>query len=183
MKKILLLVSVMMLFIVSGCGPQRLNKKRADKNTQEFYYDIEAIRNKTVAGSIDVKVWSYGADIQSAKEQATKNAVHAALFRGLPGNAAERVTATPPIIRDLSTEENYATFFESFLKEHGPYMRYATKNNSAQTMDIVKLANFRTKIHKYKYKVGVIVTIQYDQLKKMLENEGIIKSMRSGFAM
>ena len=160
---------------------ERVNKKRADANTEEFFYEVEAYRNKTVAGSVDVKVWSYGVEVNTAKEQATKNAVHAALFRGIPGNQEKRVQAVPALISDFTIEEKHKDFFDSLLKEHGPYMRYATKSNNAMTTDIIQLSKNRTKVHKYKYKVGVIVTLQYDELQKMLEQKGIIEKLNSGF--
>lgn len=168
-------------FVGEALAQERINKKRADANTEEFYYEVEAYRNKTVAGSIDVKVWSYGVEVNTAKEQATKNAVHAALFRGIPGNQEKRLQGVPALISDFSIEEKHKDFFKALLKEHGPYMRYATKSNSAMTTDIIQLAKNKTKVHKYKYKVGVIVTLQYDELKKMLEQKGIIEKLNSGF--
>ena len=167
MKKVL----VVMLLLCSICASaqERINKKRADANTEEFFYEVEAYRNKNVAGSVDIKVWSYGVDINTAKEQATKNAVHAALFRGVPGNQEKRIQAVPALIKDFTTEEKHKDFFKALLAEHGPYMRFATKTNNSMTTDIIQLSNTRTKVHKYKYKVGVIVTLQYDALQKMLE--------------
>ena len=38
------------------------------------------------------------------------------------------------------------------------------------------------KYGKKNYKVGVIVTVQYDALRKALEQQGIINSLTSGFA-
>ena len=161
---------------------ERVNKRRADANTEEFFYEVEAYRNKTVAGSIDVKIWSYGVEVNTAKEQATKNAVHAALFRGIPGNQEKRLQGVPALVTDFTVEEKHKDFFEALLKEHGPYMRYATKSNNAMTTDIIQLSKNRTKVHKYKYKVGVIVTLQYDELQKMLEQKGIIEKLNTGFA-
>ena len=179
MKKILFFALLLCSLCVSA--QERINKNRADANTEEFFYEVEAYRNKTISGSIEVKVWSYGVDINVAKEQATKNAVHAALFRGIPGNQEKRIQALPALITDFSAEEKHKKFFEELLKEHGPYLRYATKSNNAMTTDIIKLSNTRTKVHKYKYKVGVIVTLQYDALQKMLEQKGIVEKLNSGF--
>ncbi|MBE6198390.1 MAG: hypothetical protein E7141_06930 [Rikenellaceae bacterium] len=179
MKKILLFA--LLLCSICVTAQERRNKKRADANTQEFFYEVEAYRNKTLSGSIDVKIWSYAVDINVAKEQATKNAVHAALFRGIPGNQEKRVQALPALVKDISAEQKYKSFFDELLKEHGPYLRYATKSNNAMTTDIIQLAKNRTKVHKYKYKVGVIVTLQYDELKKLLEQKGIIEKLNSGF--
>ena len=179
MKKILFIV--LLLCSICVTAQERRNKKRADANTQEFFYEVEAYRNQTISGSIDVKVWSYAADINVAKEQATKNAVHAALFRGIPGNQDKRIQALSALVKDISAEQTHKAFFDELLKEHGPYLRYATKSNNAMTTDIIQLAKNRTKVHKYKYKVGVIVTLQYDALKQLLEQKGIVEKLNSGF--
>ena len=39
----------------------------------------------------------------------------------------------------------------------------------------------RLKISKREYKIGVIVNVQSDQLRKRLEKEGIAKGLSSGF--
>lgn len=179
MKK--LLIFALLLCSVCASAQERINKRRADANTEEFFYEVEAYRNKTMSGSIDVKVWSYAVDINVAKEQATKNAVHAALFRGIPGNQEKRIQALPALVKDITAEQVHKAFFNELLKEHGPYLRYATKSNNAMTTDIIQLSKNRTKVHKYKYKVGVIVTLQYDELQKLLEQKGIIEKLNTGF--
>lgn len=175
MKKILvILLSIMVpVAMFSAEGPKG-KKKKADKNTQEWYYELEAF-SSPYRGSCNVKVWSYGPDIKTARDQAAKNAVHGTIFRGIPGNPDKRLSALPALVADFSTEEAHRDFFADFFKDGGQYLKYATRTVSAGSDEIVKYS-------RRNYKVGVIITVQYDALRKMLEQQGITESLTSGFA-
>ncbi len=176
MKKILLIALSVILTVVcfEASAQSKSKKKKADKNTMEWYYEIEAF-DVPYRGSSNVKVWSYAADANVARDQATKNAIHGILFRGIPANTAKRISAQPPIVEDFSAEQANKAFFDEFFKDGGEYLRYATKTTSAGNDEILKYG-------KKNFKVGVVVTVQYDALRKMLEKRGIIKSLTSGFA-
>lgn len=175
MRKILLiLLSIMVPVVMFSAEGPKGKKKKADKNTHEWYYELEAF-SSPYRGSCNVKVWSYGPDIMTARDQAAKNAVHGVIFRGIPGNPEKRLSALPPMVEDFSAEETNKEFFRDFFKDGGPYLRYATKTVSAGSDEIVKYG-------RKNYKVGIIITVQYDALRKMLEQQGITESLTSGFA-
>ena len=176
MKRFLaiLLVSLVPFLAFAAGGARNQKKKKADKNTAAWYYELEAY-SAPYRGSCNVKVWSYGPDINTARDQATKNAVHGVLFRGVPGNPEKRLNALPPVVSDIRAEETHKEFFEKFFENGGPYQRYATKTVSSGNDEILKYG-------RKNYKVGVVVTVQYDALRKALEEQGINDSLTSGFA-
>ena len=148
-------------------------KKKADKNTKEWYYELEAC-SAPYKGASNIKVWSYGANAVVARDQAMKNAVHGVIFRGIPGNPSKRINALPPLVDEFGAEDKYGEFFDRFFADGGDYLRYVTKTGSDSTNEVLKY-------DRKNYKVGVIVTVQYDALREMLEKNGIIKSLASGF--
>lgn len=74
---------------------------------------------------------------------------------------------------DPTAEQTYAAFFDSFFADGGDYARYVSVANSSGAGNVVKMGK--------EYKVAVYVTVQYSELRKRLEDEGIIKSLGSIF--
>lgn len=157
----------------SADSAQKRKQKKADKNTKEWYYEIEAFA-APYKGSCDIKVWSYGPDAITARDQATKNAVHGVIFRGIPGNVEKRLNALPPLVEDIMAEQTHKAFFDAFFADGGPYRRFATRTMADGNDEILRY-------DRKNYKVGVIVTVQYDALRKALEQQGIVGSLTSGF--
>ena len=75
----------------------------------------------------------------------------------------------------IGSTREFKAFFDAFFMNGGPYLRFATKTMADGNDEILKYG-------KKNYKVGVIVTVQYDALRKALEQQGIINSLTSGFA-
>lgn len=109
MKKIVLLALVALLFIpiVGLC-------KKVDK--QKYLTEWANYEVSTVAvgqnGTKHLKVWGFGKNVNKAIEQAKKNAVHACLFRGIPGSANAR--ATPAIFSNQGNGQVAIDNFEYF---------------------------------------------------------------------
>lgn len=59
-----------------------------------------------------------------------------------------------------------------FFGKDAAYLKYATV--AADTPEIIK-------VNKKEYKVGYVISVMKDQLRKDLEEAGIIKSLSSGF--
>ena len=144
----------------------------ADKDTQEWRYELEAIQTAN-QGSYLVKTWTYSRDPATAKEQAKKNAVHGIIFKGFPDNG--RVKGQRPLINDPKAEDEHKAFFESFFEPGGDYQKYVTLADHGAIK-----AGDRIKIGK-EYKIGVITTVNVAELRKRLENEGIIEELGSYF--
>lgn len=166
MRKLILLFTCMCLCCLTAFADK---KKKADEDSFKFRYDIEY--SKTAAdGLLMVKVWSYSKKADIALEQCRKNAVHGVLFKGY---AASTSTASQkPLVKDASIESTKADYFQAFFADNGPYMRYVSAVIDGTT-EVRKVGK--------EYKIGVVVTVNKDMLRKHLEEAGIIKGLTSGF--
>jgi len=141
-------------------------QKKADKATEQWRYEIEEINKTSKQGTVTFKVWSYSKKENVAVSQASKNAVHGILFKGYGSHA--------PMVSPAAEAQNEA-FFEEFFKEGGGYRRFVqTTNNGAP------LAGDRIKVGK-EWKVGIVVIISETQLRKYLEQQGIISKLGGMF--
>ena len=147
-------------------------KKKADKDTKNWRYEIEAIQ-QGVAGTYLIKVWSYSKKPDVAIDQAKKNAVHGIIFRGYAGT--DRVPGQSPLTNNPNIEEEKADFFDAFFADGGKYMKFVSVTN-----DGAVAAEDRMKVGK-EYKVGVLISVRKEELRKDLENAGIIKGLSAGF--
>lgn len=147
-------------------------KKKADKDTEAWRYEIEVVQTGT-QGTYLIKVWSYSKKPDVAIEQAKKNAVHGVIFKGFTGTSS--VPGQKAITNNVNLEEEKADFFKPFFADGGKYMKFVSTSN-----DGAVAAEDRMKIGK-EYKVGVLVSVNVSALRKDLEDAGIIKSLSSGF--
>lgn len=171
-KKQLLLIALLILFGFSANAQWKKNKANAD--TKIWRYDIEC-EGIAKQGSKLVKVWSYSKNPKHAISSSMKNAVHGMIFKGYAGGG-QGCTSFKALVSSPDVEEKFKDFFDKFFADGGEYMKYV----SAATDGSIAPGD-RLKISKREYKIGVIVNIQSDQLRKRLEREGIAKSLSSGF--
>lgn len=131
-------------------------------------YEIETF-DVGVRDTKSVKVWGEGKNVILASEDAKRNAVAAAIFAGFPpgGSAA----ATPPLASNPGTEARYADFFESFFADGGEYLQFikVTTDGVASGRDRIKVKNG--------YKVGLYLVLAQSDLRKRLEEAGVITSL------
>jgi hypothetical protein len=114
-----------------------------------------------------VKVYVYTSKPEATTEQIKFAAVHGVLFRGFSGKgfATQKALARPEI------EAQKADFFSAFWG-NGDYLAYAS---------IVNAVADRVKVSSKEYKIGAIVSVSKDSLRKSLEDAGIIRGLNSGF--
>ena len=148
-------------------------KRNNDANTHAWKYEIEGI-GTGVQGSYQVKIWSIGSFQEAIIEQAKKNAVHAIIFKGFPDN--NRVKGQKPLATNPNLEQEQLAFFDEFFLNGGKYLKFVSllANGSILPEDRIKLG-------KFEYKIGVIVSVNSAELRKDLENAGIIKGLTTGF--
>ncbi len=164
MKKVLVLILSLGIAMISFAG----SKDKANKDTENFRYELECAGN-AVQGNYLVKVWSYSRKPAVAMEQCKKNAVHGVIFKGFTGAngcVSQRALASNP-----GVETEFEDYFNSFFSDGGEYLKYVQLTSGSK--EVIKL--------KREYKVGVTVTVQKDQLRKALEQAGVVKSLSSGF--
>lgn len=169
------------LFILVFCllpllvfSQSKRSMKKADENTAAWVYDVELGKHTATQGSKMVKIWSIAPNAMAAIKQAPKNAVHAVIFKGVPAN--QYGVEVKPLDRTARADIDHAAFFSNFFAEGGKYMQFVTlvNNGNIAPGDLIKLS-------KKEYKVGVLVIVRYDDLRKYLESEGIVKGLSSGF--
>jgi len=164
------LLFISLLIVLPGVYGQR--RKKEDANTRNWRYEIEGVQTG-VQGTYLIKVWTYSNRPDLAIEQAKKNAVHGIIFRGFAGTG--RVPGKKPLAQSPNLEEEKSDFFSLFFGEGGKYMKYISLTN-----DGAVAAQDRMKVGK-EFKIGVIVSVNVDGLRKDLEDAGIIKSLGGGF--
>lgn len=164
MKKILLLTAVMLVSMLAMAG----SKTKADKDTQNFRYEIECAGNGAT-GTYMVRVWTYSRKAQVAYNQSAKNAVHGVIFKGFAGTngcVSQRALAPQP-----GAEMEYEEYFKHFFEDGGEYQKYVSAIGG--TDEVLKVGK--------EYKVGVTVIVKKDDLRKALEAAGVVKKLGYGF--
>jgi len=144
------------------------NQKNADKDTQAFRYEIVCAGNAQ-PGCYLVKVSSYNKKQEIAEKQCRKNAVHGVLFKGFTGDRG--CTAQRALINTPGAEDQNAKYFQTFFADGGECSKYAS---------IVPGTTVSEKVGK-EYKVTCTVNVRKDELRKAMEDAGIVKSFNSGF--
>jgi len=165
-----ILLIIIILFSATGFSQNKKAKKKADKDTHIFRYEIECAGVGN-AGTYLVKVWSYSKKPTVAFDQAAKNAVHGILFKGFPAsNACHQ--GQKSIAANSTVEQEQAEFFKNFFRDGGAYLKYVNSAGNTAT-GVVKIGK--------EYKVSRVISVSKDQLRKDLEDAGIIKGLSSGF--
>lgn len=163
MKKLILLFAVVLASTACFAG----SKSKANKDTKQWRYEIECAGTGT-AGTYVVKVWSYSKKQAVATNQAVKNAVHGVIFKGVAGGSG--CTTQRPLAANPAVEYDRADFFDRFFADGGDFQKYGSATGVPETMKVGK-----------EYKVGVVVSVYKDNLRKALEQAGVIKGLNSLF--
>ena len=153
MKKFLLSLLVAALCVPASAG---LRQKQANKDTDQFRYEIECAGN-AIQGTYLVKVWTYSKKASVAENQCRKNAVHGVIFKGYGGG--QGCVSQRPLASDPGAETQFEEYFASFFAEGGEFQKYASVMEG--TTEITRLDR--------EYKVGCVVSVRKDDLRKALE--------------
>ena len=167
------LTLLMTLSAVSTGAQNNLTGKDRRKSFKSWdNYEITT-EKVGVDGTKFVKVWGFGKTVDQAIMNAKENAVHACIFRGIPGSAT--AMSTPPICPNPETLSTHEDYFQQFFAAGGPYLAYIS-----MTTDGVPSGTDKRKVQGG-YKVGIYVQVMYDNLKRKLEADGIARKLSSGF--
>jgi hypothetical protein len=142
------------------------------QDKKEYLYEIESFEGRVAAegGTCLVKVWNYGKREKFTRKHCMEMAIHGILFKGYA--AANNLSADKG--RKALVPEGYAShkdYFDKFFSS-GEYLQYVqlTNNGAIDARDLIKIS-------KREYKIGMVVLISYDALRKRLENDNIIKRL------
>ncbi|MBO7495667.1 MAG: hypothetical protein J6T98_03870 [Salinivirgaceae bacterium] len=164
-----------MLFVgsITVVDAQSRNKVRKLEYNSRYNYEVSTVA-VGVDGTKVVKVWGYGKKAEDAMRNAKELGVACALFRGFPAGSNGSAAPTPAIISDPNADTKYEEYFTKFFEPGGKYLQYVNYSSDAVPTD-------RVKVNKKTYKVGVVLSIAYDELRKEMEREGIARKLNSGF--
>lgn len=170
MKKIILLLTI---FTFTQVNAQifKSSKRKAQDDTHQFNYEVSC-NGVGVNGTALIKVYSYSKKPRVAKMQTKKNAVHAIIFKGYQGGNG--CQTQKPLARNSSLDIEKENYFNDFFKDGGEYLKFVNLSNDGSNTEI-------RKVKRKLYKVGVLVSVNKDALRKKLERDGIIKGLSSGF--
>lgn len=140
-------------------------------NNTNWDYSVECA-GTAKDGSYIVGVTTNVKKMNDAQKTAMKAAVHAVLFRGIDGTAVSCVKHAP-MISNSATNKEQDDFFNTFFSDkNGAYQRFVFETPGTVPSS--------TKIKKG-YRVETTMTVMKDQLRKYLEDNGIIRALSTGF--
>lgn len=168
MRKLLMLTLLIAIPLMASADRRKV--KQAEKDTEAFRYEIEAV-NIAAQGTVVVKVSSNSKKPHVAQNQAMKNAVHGVIFKGYNGKGT--IPGKRPLVNNSFEHEQ---FFDKFFKDGGDWARFVTLTNrgSVNEGDVVRLS-------RKEYRVSTTVTVSYANLRKYLEDNGVIGKLSDGF--
>jgi len=178
MKKVtqIFALGLALMFMATGVSnAQSKNKVRKLEYNSKYNYEVATIA-VGVDGTKLVKVWGYGPTPEEATRHAKELGVACAIFRGFPAASNGAAAKTPPIVVDEEAPDKFADFFETFFAPGGKYLQYVNLSSDAPPS-----GEDRIKVNKKTYKVGVVLSIAFDELRKDLEKEGIARKLDAGF--
>lgn len=172
MKTFSSIITLLLIMLLSFSLNAQNRKERKALYNSSFNYEITCLGVGN-DGTKLVKIWGYAKKAEDAAYKAKRNAVAAAIFRGIPaGNGA---APTPAICSDSDCWDKNEAFFETFFEAGGKYLQFVnvTTDGAPGGKDRLKM--------KKGYKVAVSSSIDFNNLRKYLEKEGITKSLDSRF--
>jgi hypothetical protein len=132
-------------------------------------YEIESAGSGT-QGNCLVRVWVYSTSKNVSDDDLKRAAVHGVIFRGYNGMNGN--PSAKPMVSDITVEQQKSSYFKSFFADGGIYSSYT---------EVVAGSYQRMKTNDKKYKVSAVIQVSKDNLRKELEQGGIIKSLNSFF--
>ena len=161
MKSKIVLFCVMTACMFAGC------KTVAPANSYGRY-EIECAGTGT-QGTALVKVWVYGNENDIDFDVLKRYAVHGVIFKGYAGGKG--CTPQRPMATNPKLEQERADFFNSFFVTDKLYNKYASEVGG--TIERVKVRK--------EFKIGAVISVSKDLLRKDLETAGIIRGLGTGF--
>ena len=134
-------------------------------------YHVQIVR-VAQQGTKFLKAWGVAGSPDKAIVRAMQDAVAACIFTGVSGN--DIAGKIPPLVNSFDVYEQHKVFFDTFFKK-GQFLHYVKNVNAGYPFgeDNVQTSKGR--------KVGIYVVVMYDELRKLLENEGIVKRLNDYF--
>ena len=164
MKKYLLFFATLLCF-------QHIAVAKSYPFDMKHSYEVRIVR-VAQEGTKFLKAWGTAGSPDKAISLAMQDAVAACIFTGVEGN--EIAPNIPPLAKSPDAYTQHKVFFDKFFKK-GDFMKYVKNVNSGYPFGEDNVATNKGR------KVGVYVIVMYDELRKLLEQEGIVKRLDNYF--
>ena len=169
MRKLLSILCAVM--VVTSFAQSKKKKEIAGYTKQDYEIACIGVGSQ---GTKLISVYGYGKDPDKAVRMAKVNAIHGIIFKGAPASGGG-CQGIKPLAKSVTVEQEFKDFFNKFFAPGGPYLSFVgMSGQGGNNRDV-------TKVDKKTYKVGIAVSVNYDALRKELENAGIVKGLSSGF--
>lgn len=159
-RSAVLIISIVMFAAFS------VSAKGVDEKSPLRNYTIESAGRPASQGSYLVKVTVNTKNKNLTDKEIAQCAVHGVLFRGFSGSNQH---SEKPLARSASVETEHKEFFDSFFSNRAS--SYASPVQS--TRQVSKSGK--------EYVISEIVEVRKDNLKRDLQEAGVIKTLTSGF--
>ncbi|PKP36529.1 MAG: hypothetical protein CVT98_07650 [Bacteroidetes bacterium HGW-Bacteroidetes-15] len=134
--------------------------------------ELEAMPTGT-QGTYLVKVWSYSKDPMIDVSEVKRNALNGILFEGFKGKPG--IPGQVAIVQDPNVRIDKADFFKAFFADGGDFHKYVEPVNKGAIA-----AEDRMRVGKI-YKIGMVCSVKSAELRKHLEESGVLRSLDAGF--
>ncbi|MDA3865730.1 MAG: hypothetical protein PF489_03150 [Salinivirgaceae bacterium] len=170
MRKLLKITAIAVLTIgLFGCAA-----KKETVITYGSQHNVDAeIISVGNDGTKMIKAWGFGKTPELALIHAKRNAVIAAVSHGFPAGGGSGKVG--PIVKEDGADTKHKVFFDEFYKDGGKWLQYVNSKNVGMPSgsDRLKLEDG--------YKVAASVSIEFDALRKYLEDKGVARKLDAGF--
>ena len=176
MKRLFKTLAISAMGLLLTCfvvNAQSRNKVRKLEYNSQYNYEVATLA-VGVDGTKLVNVWGYGKTAEDAVRNAKELGVACAIFRGFPAGSNGSAAPTPAIVTDANAATTHEAYFVKFFEPGGKYLQYVNLSTDGIPTD-------RVKVNKKTYKVGVEMSIAYDELRKEMERQGFARKLNSGF--
>ncbi len=164
-------MGIMLLLMACQVVTGQTRKERKAMYGSQYNYELACL-GVGQDGTKLIKVWGYGKKVDNAVYDAKRTAVAAVIFRGVPGGNG---AAPTPSLLPVDAYEQSMDFFDDFFKDGGMYLSFVnlTTDGTPGGADNIKMS--------HGYKVAVSASINFNALRKYLQDKGIVKRMDAGF--
>ena len=167
MKKILLMIAAALM--IGGTA-------MAKDDVPDYDYELSLAKENVASNSgyVVFKVWSFCKKKEAlTQEICLRNAIHGLLFKGLASADDGYQGNVPALVPE--GYDSHKEYFDAFFAKGGDYEKFISKTSrgAQQAGDVVKVGK--------KYKVGLLVQVNYNALRAHLENAHIIANAKGLF--
>lgn len=163
-KLTVLIVLAFTAFIaINGCKP----KQQVAAQVYDYEASVISTGSMGAEGTTLIQVSGKAKNIDLAVNQAKKNAVHALIFRGIPGSNMSK-----PIVTEPNAETKNVDYFNKFFADGGKFLQFITVGGDG-VKERVKIPDG--------YKAVINVSVNHKSLRKQLEDDGIARKLNEGF--